>query len=350
MIDMYMEEASSPMFLSGFFQSPARNFHTQEMVVVDVERDEEEVAVAIQDLSTGPRQNVSSQFTSKEFAPPIFDEEGVLTAFNMIKRRPGVNPFEDVNFAAAALEDSFKIFRKLEKKIRRAIELQASQVLQTGTLTLVDGSGSSVYSLNFAPKATHFPTAGTAWGTTGYTPLADLESLAAVVRQDGKRDPNRLVFGSRAFQDFVANTDVQARFDSRGMNFGVLAPETRGKGATFQGYVWIGHYRFEVWTYNESYKHPATGVQTSYLNQDSVVMLSDSSRLDLTYGAIPMIRPVTESALPFLPPRISSVDGGLDLTTNAWFSADGKRLHVSAGTRPLCIPTAIDTIGRLKTR
>ena len=49
----------------------------------------------------------------------------------------------------------------------------------------------------------------------------------------------------------------------------------------------------------------------------------------------------------FLPPRISSSDRGLDLTTNAWITPDNKHVKVSAGTRPLTIPTAIDTYARL---
>jgi hypothetical protein len=50
----------------------------------------------------------------------------------------------------------------------------------------------------------------------------------------------------------------------------------------------------------------------------------------------------------YLPGRIASEGKGLDLTTNAWVSPDGKTVNVSAGTRPLTIPTAIDTFARLK--
>jgi hypothetical protein len=44
---------------------------------------------------------------------------------------------------------------------------------------------------------------------------------------------------------------------------------------------------------------------------------------------------------------MSSSERGLDFTTNAWFTPDGRHLKVSAGTRPLTIPTAIDTFARL---
>ncbi len=44
-----------------------------------------------------------------------------------------------------------------------------------------------------------------------------------------------------------------------------------------------------------------------------------------------------------------TADYSIDMTTNAWFTPDNKHLKVSAGTRPLTIPTAIDTFGRIDT-
>jgi len=348
LIDMYLEEASAPMFLSGYFRSPPQNFHTTEDVELDIQRDDEQVAIVVQDLSLPPNQNENSVYTNKRFRPPIYDEEGAVTAFDMIHRMPGQNPFTNPSYAANAVQQAFAVFRKLENKIRRAIELMASQVLQTGALSLVNQLGTAVYTISFSPKATHFVTVATPWATTGATgdPLADIEALAAVVRRDGKREPLRLVFGASAFQRFLANPKVQTRLDSLRGVVAALAPVARGQGATFQGWAWIGHYRMELWTYDGFYRHPQSGVFTPFVSDNNVIMLTDG-RLDLTYGAIPMIVSPDQRAMPFLPPRISSAGGGLDLTTNAWVTPDGKRVMVSAGTRPLTIPTAIDTYGRL---
>lgn len=348
MIEMYMEEAEAPMFLSGFFQTPQRNFHTSEDCEIDVIRDDEDVAIVITDLSAGGRLNEATKYTNKSFTPPIFNEMGAIKAYDLIKRQPGVDPFQDPNYGANALREAVKIFRRLERKIRRAIELMASQVLQTGTLTLIDQSGTSMYTLNFAPKATHFVTVGSNWSGAS-NKLLDVESLAIVVRRDGKRQPSRLIFGKNAWNYWVGDAAVQARFDKTTLNIAALAPTVRGQGATFQGFVWVGNYRFEMWTYDGWYKHPQTGVLTPFVGDDNVIMLSDGGRLDLSYGAIPHIAAPDPRAMPFLPPRMSSGELGLDLTTNAWITPDGKSLMVEAGTRPLTIPTAIDTFGRLDT-
>jgi len=349
MIEMYMEEAEAPMFLSGHFRTPPQNIHDTEMVELDVTRDDEDIAVVVTDLSVGGRPNESSLYTNKGFTPPIFKEEGPVRAYNLLKRAPGANPFEDPRFGAEATRQAFQIFRKLERKIRRAVELMCSQVLQTGVVTLEDKTGAALYSLDFQAKATHFVTVGTEWAADGATgdPLGDLESLARVIRRDGKKKPNKLVFGSTAWQRFVRNADVQAQLDNRRINTGVIEPQERGEGGNFEGYIWVGQNRFEMWSY-EGYFRPADGGSyVSYVDADKVIMLADEARLDLTFGSLPRIRPPEERALQFLPTRFADGERGLVLTTNSWFTADGETLMVSAGTRPLAIPTAIDTFGTL---
>lgn len=349
LIRMYMEEAEAPMFLSGFFQSPPENFHNTEKVEIDVLRDDEDVAIVVTDLTTGTRENEVTQYVNKGFTPPIFDESGRITAYDTIKRVAGQDPFQNPDFAANATSQSFRLFRKLERKIRRSIELMSSQVLQTGVLTLTNAAGTALYTLDFQPKSTHIATVSVTWATDGSTgtPLADLASLASVVRRDGKKQPTKLVFGSSALQRFLANEDVQKQLDNRAMQLGQLAPQTRGQGATFQGFIWIGHYRFEIWMYDGFYRDPVTGNHTDYIHPEKVIMMSDGARLDLSYGAIPMIVPPEQRALPFLPPRMNDSDAGLDLTVNAYVTPNGKHLIVEAGTRPLTIPTAIDTFACL---
>src|SRR5690606_32584949 len=159
-----------------------------------------------------------------------------IHAYDMIKRRPGVDPFQDPNFGLAASEDAFRIFRKLERKIRRSIELMASQVLQTGTLTLVDSAGVTLYTLDFQAKNTHITTVSTTWAADGTTgdPLGDLSALADTVRRDGKHVPTDLDFGKSAWQRFQANAAVQKLLDNRRMELGQIRPEARGQGASYR--------------------------------------------------------------------------------------------------------------------
>lgn len=349
MIAAYNQEATAPMFLSGYFHSPPENFHRSEEIELDILRDQEDVAIAVTDLRDSGHSNEDTLYTNKSFKPPIYKEEAAISGFDMIKRQYGQNTFADPNYQAAAIAQSFRQFRKIERKIRRAIELQASQVLQTGKVTLRNKAGVPLYELDYKPKPTHFPTVATDWGTAGATPLSDVSALGDTIRRDGQAIPTGLLFGIAAFENFIDDPKVKERLDNRRMNLAEVAPQSRGLGATFQGWFWSGHYRYEMWTYDGFFKDPQTGAPTTYLDKNSVVMQSSGARLDLTFGAIPRLTSPDSRALPFLPSRLTNGDGGMDLTTNAWVEPNGESLVVSAGTRALCIPTAIDSFGCLKT-
>lgn len=179
MIRAYNQMAQPMLFLSGLFQSPPENFHTSEEVEIDIVRSDEDISIVIQDLSTGYRMNSEDLYTNKGFKPPIHKEAIPINSFDLIKRMPGQNPFEAPDFRANVITRMFNGMTKIERKIRRSIEVQASQVLQTGVVTLTDMNGNALYTLDYKPKASHFPTAGTSWATaTGAQKLADINSLA----------------------------------------------------------------------------------------------------------------------------------------------------------------------------
>ncbi len=349
-ISAYLEEATPPMFFNGFFKSPPQNFFDSELVEIDVMRDSEDVAIVIQDLSTGARQNELAGYTNKAFAPPIFDEEATVNSWDLIKRGWGESPFDNPDFQAQTVLRSFAVFRRLENKIRRAFELQCAQVLSTGKITLTDQAGLALYFMDFLPKATHFTTVTTAWAADGQTgaPFTDIAALANTIRTDGRLDPNTLVMGSTAIERFMVNKQVTAQLASFGMqNLQALKPETRGQGATFYGRFFIGQYWYNVYSYTATYKHPQTGAATPYLHPEKVIVLADNARLDACFGSIPRLVAPDPRVAGFIPARISGGAQGVDLTTFAWITPEGKHLKVSCGTRPIAIPTAIDTFGAL---
>jgi len=354
MISAYTQMASPLMFLSGLFQSPTQNFHSSEEVELDIIRTDEDISIVIQDLSTGYRMNSDDLYTNKSFKPPIHKEAIALNAFDLIKRAPGENPFQSPDFRANVIARMFNGMVKVERKIRRAIELQASQILQTGVVTLADSDGTALYTLDFQPKAAHFPTTSNAWNGSGATILADLNSLANVIRNNGLTDADQLIMGEGSFEAAMQDDDFLARFDTRRVDLGTISPmQVRGNGGQYRGVVEIGNYRFDIWTYGGRYKSPETGSKVKYVADEKVIMRDSSGRLDATFGAIPNIGALVggqnTSLLPELPGRISNDAGGMDLFTNVWMSLDGEQLFGGVGARPLMIPTAIDTYGCIDT-
>lgn len=355
MISAYFQEAAPTAFFSGFFTASPENFHTSEEVEIDIVRSEEDVSIVIQDLSTGYRMNSEDLYTNKGFKPPVHKEALPLNSHDLIKRMAGENPFQSPEFRANIITRMFSGMRKVERKIRRAIELQASQVMQTGVVTLTDSAGTALYTLNYAPKATHFPTAGVSWATaTTAQKIADLNSLAEVIRGDGLSDPDTIIMGASVFENLAQDAGFQSRLDNRRIDLGTIAPlSTLGNGGIYRGQLEVGNYRYDLWTYGGRYKHPQTGVSTPFMDPGKVIIRASSGRLDATFGAIPNIGALLGASgrlLPELPSRMTSVANGMDLFTNVWLSGDGEQLFGGVGARPLMVPTAIDTFGCLDTQ
>jgi hypothetical protein len=349
-LSMYEDYASTPAFLTAMFRTPPENYFDTEEVEIDVRRGGVKVAVAVVDITSPANRNENTQTINKTWTPAIYKESASFSVYELLKRQAGMTAYDTPDKAAIA-NHVLREIGELENKIRRAIEIQASQVLQTGQLALLDASGNSVKVVDYKPKATHFVTVSNDWNGSSSTKLADLESLALQVRRDGKKQPGRLTFGRLAWQDFIADAEVQARLENRRMEMGIVNPQMRPDDATFQGFIKIGSYNFEMWTYDGYYEDPQTSTDTPYITDDNVIMTSPGARLDLVFGSIPRIPGAqTPSALQYIPARMSMAGRGIDLSTFAFFGPDGTTLTVQAGTRPLCIPTAIDTFGCLNTR
>lgn len=350
MLPLYESIASPTLFLSGMFQASPRNFYNSAEVEIDVRRSGEPVSVVIQDLSTEGRHNSNDIYTNKRFTPPVHKEKGSLNAFELLNRQAGNNPFEDFEFQLVAMERVMFGLADIQAKINRAIELQASQVLQTGILSSKDENGNIIYTLDYKPKSTHFPTVTTDWTDSGATPIADLKALSEIIRNDGLMNPDLIIMGVDAWENFVSNAAVQKRLDNRRIDLGTVVPfELRGNGGSYRGAVDIGNYKLDVWTYGGRYDDPETDVKTQYVSTNKVIIMSSAGRLDATFGAIPTFGNPAAGILPFMPPRISSTANGIDMFVNAWLSNNKEHLMYSAGSRPLMIPTAIDTFGCLLT-
>jgi hypothetical protein len=351
MLDMYRQDAPVPSFFSRMFVATARSMFNTDAIEIDIQRSGEKVAVVISDLSTGARFTSLDQFTNKEFKPPILGEGFVINKFQLLNRMGGDHPFASVEFQSKANQLVMENSREVEEMIRRHIELQCAQILQTGTLSLVDEKGNVAYVLDFKAKATHFPTSAIAWDQAGATRLADLEALGDVNRVDGKRTSDQLIFGSAAWNNFINSDEVKEALDNRRISIGNVVGGTDMGDGKNNGTLTIGPYQYELWTYDGRYDDPANNdVSTPYMDPAKVIVRSSSGRMDAAFGAVPSLVAPEQRVLKYLPPRLSVTGaGGIDLYPNAWVTEDGSVLKASLQARPLMIPVAIDTYGCLDT-
>lgn len=348
MIRAYFEQAPAPMFLSSFFKLNADGIHESEYVEIDIERDGEDIAPVLKDC-TGYNVNDASVYSNKEFKPPVFGEEMQFEACTLLDREPGEDPYNSEGFIRKAMKKVTRGLNKLLPKIRRSIEIQAATILQTGVCSLPGKSGAIEYTLDYQPKAEHYPTVATAWTGGAGTPLDDINALAKLNRRDGKVKSDTLIFGSAAWAAIQQNAAFKEALDLRRKVTAVVDPESLPDDATFQGTIWIENYEYKMFTYDGYYKDPATGDLVDYVKPESCIVLGSKARLDATFGGVPLFRAPSGTVMRFIPRQFASLAGQMNALLNGWITPNGETLCVGVKARPLMIPVAIDSFGCIDT-
>lgn len=341
MIERYREIREAEMFLSGFFPVPRGGMSDTEIVAIDVQRYDEQISPVV-NTCEGPTYNTNTQFTTKEFKPPSINEAMPFSCKELLERQPGVDEYAATNVSMQAqfVNQVFDGMLLLEQKMRRNREWQASQILQTGILTLQDENGNNVFTIDYQAKSTHF-FAVTSWAGGGGTPLADLETAADLIRDDSLHDADRAIMGTTALNGFLQNAQVQNQLDNRRFEIGQIAPRPIGAGAKFIGVVNVGAYQMEIWIFNGRGITPA-GAQVRFVGVNNVIVMSSDARLDTVFGAVPRAVPVDPRFAGFLPDRVS-VPTATDISPNIYTTADGMETILSLRSRPLLVPVAVDS-------
>lgn len=353
MLEVYEQNRRPAMFMSSLFRSPRENFYNSESIQMDIQRSEEKVAVAVTSLSAGYNYNKLEVYTNKAFTPPIFKQAFQLNSVDLINRVAGQDPFQNVDYMSNMMKQFGRGMALVEDMINRAVELQVSQVMQTGTATLKDADGNSVFTIDYSPKATHFFTVGTAWDGTNPTIIANLEQLMDVIRDDGKGAPTYSLWGIDALNAALADAPFLALYNKDSATRADLTRLTSDgtDSAKFRGSVDIGHYPLEIWTFGDKYEDVETGVLTPYMDPAKVMIMVPGARMDLTWGNAPIAIPASQripQLLSLLPARVRRAGtNGVDMIPNVWTTVDGEHIFGGITSRPLAIPTAIDRFGCL---
>jgi hypothetical protein len=345
----YQEAAGTPTFLSQFFRTNP-NLLTAEKFDVHVRRSGRKIAVPVTAVEANGRENVFSSFSESSYTPAIYKENITIKAADLWNQEFGKTVTEQDKYRMVQQRAVEIALEEVQGTIRRGVELQAAQALASATLALTDETGSTRLSLSFSPKASHFTTAATTWASST-AKLADLNGLQEQIRVVGKRTVKNLVFGRRAWSDFISDSTIRGILDTRRDNRGSIErPSVRSEDASWHGYFPLDHNEVSLWTYAASYDNPQTGADTKYINDDHILALPEGPEFDLVFGAIPRIEGEVPGGVGGY--RTSAVlpQSGIGFDSIQWMAADRSAITVQIGVRALVIPTAIDTYGRLQTR
>lgn len=284
LIDVYQERIAPTSFLRSFFPTVVQP--TKE-VSIEVERGFEKVAVDVVRGTEGNR-NQWTLSTEKIFIPPMYREYFDATQLDLYDRVLGSQGNAQAPLFAALLSKVSDRLGALQDKIERAIELQCSQVLETGIVTIAAGTN-----IDYKRKAASLVDkgAGNYWATGAINPFTDLENACNFLRKTGKSGDGTFnaILGSTALADLLANTTFTTRQNLFNMALDqVVGPQRGSLGMTFHGVLTAGSYKVQLWAYPQFYDNTA-GVSTSYVNPKKVIVIPTMPRFKTAFAAVPQL-------------------------------------------------------------
>lgn len=289
LIDVYQERPKPTSFLQSFFPvvtSPTKT------ISIEVERMGEKVAVDVVRGTEGNR-NTFSRSTEKIFEPPFFREYFDLTELDLYDRVLGSQGNAQLPMFKALVESGADKLNELLNKIKRAKEIQCSQVLLTGVVTMKQG-----VSIDFKRKATSIVDLGAgAYLANNIDPFVMFSNGADFLRKVGRVGDGtyNAIMGSQALADLLANTKFTARQNYFNMALdAVIAPSgTRtAEGMTFHGTVTAGSYKIQLWAYPQFYdldNGDGTYTSTPYFDPKSIALVTSMPRFKMAHAAVPML-------------------------------------------------------------
>jgi hypothetical protein len=314
-------------FLASFFPAVQRNtlalsYNTtgvREYKAEDIERGAE------------GNRNKASTTTENVILPPYYNEYLDITKLHLYDKLYGAGTNDvEVGVVKDFLLSVTEELTELRKKIERAYEYQAAQVLTTGVVTTSKGGN-----FDFGRSGSSIVTAGTLWSVAATaTPLDNLVTGANFLRTEGKVQGGiiNVIMGGPALSAFLNTTQVKSIADIRKFDNIVVRPEQQNSvGAVFQGEVRYGSYMFRVWTYPEFYE-TSGNVMTPYIADNKVILIPERPAFQLMHAAVPQL--LTNG-------QVASAD---QYVLSDWIDQRKKTHEWQIESTGLCVPKAKDQI------
>ncbi len=341
------------------------------LVEIDIMRGNERLAATILRGTetrpiTGQLDTQTQVFTAFSRQYPLIEEEGNITADQILNRTAGESPYQGKTkferMRIIALEHH-------QEHIRRIVRLQevlAAQSAILGTQDAIFGTTNTALQYDFHRLATHTFTPAVKWDAGASVVIMDnIDAACALVRADGHVNPDVMILGGGAMSAFQADTDVKSLADTR--RYELIQVSTNNPvppKLDFMiagGFIPRGRLRtpagYELWmfTYTDVYT-AAGGTATLYMNTEKVLIFASQARADRYFGPAEML-PITPQratfsmemfgigSAPIVPPNIKNASAVVRPDAfyfDAYPSATHKSVTVRTQAAPIFAPVMTD--------
>jgi len=297
-------------------------------VDVDVYKGKRRTAAYVNPLAEG--QIISRNgYTTSTYDPPYLKPKRPTTAKDLMTRLPGEIIYQgDMTAEDRAREILMKDLTELDDYITRAEELQATQGMINGAVTITDGN-----QINFGMSASHLITltGNDLWSNVSGSPISHplilLDGWRKLIMKDCGLTPDILIMGSNSLEAFINHPDVKG---SGGLTpikitLGQIEPKLLPDGVIYWGYM--NSLGCDVYTYDEWYRDE-NDVEQPMVPLNQVIMASTRARFNRCYGAIQDLNAM------FAVARFPK----------SWITDDPSVRWVQMQSAPLLVPVQIDAI------
>lgn len=340
----FEQMAPPTFFLTNFFRTTDIMVVAATELVLDVRRKNEPIAVDIA-RHAGGRGNKASIFDTHIYKPPLYNENSYITGEDLEKRMPGQTEWHDP--AVGTQVQALVLDRQLieHDKIVRSVEYLSSQAMFTGVIILIN-----TQSLDFKQKATHRFDPAVAWSNVLGKPLDDFAKGGELNRKDGKSNPDIAIFGSTAWQLFLANAQIKENVNFRRAKLiDINPPVMNVDGATFHGMITVGSYEVQAWTYPQFYDVPLgfglpnEGTTVPYVPVDMAWIGNSKARFDLMFAGVPVmvgqnIPALIETGIGKIPANMAG-----KFVPYGYTDMEKQAIKIGVMSAPLPVPVDIDS-------
>ena len=254
------------------------------------------VDIAPHEHGTTTKSTKSSQ---KVYRPPFYDLNTNVDALDSFERVFNTSQYVDVPNYRKLVEETAQDMQDNMDRIERAEELQRSQALLTGVVTLNNGDD-----ITFGRKAASLLAYDNSfgWDVATNNPGKILKQGAEFMVTEGNADAKgviNVVLGSESIDEFRGNPIRQKEGDIKDQMYMDLSVGAQAvSGLTPQGAYSYGNYRFNLWGYEGYYDIEGGTSNLRYMDSKSIIMLPSNIDFKMFYGGTKAWRGTGENRFP----------------------------------------------------
>ena len=285
MIEAVRDIPPLPSFLKNTFFPGRRTFLTEE-VDFDYKKGVRQMAPFVAPMVGGiPLERAG--YETKTFRTPRISPERPISTDQLRKRSMGEAVYSNKTPAERAVEMQAQDYTDLDEAISLREEWMCRQLLVEGKIVVkgLANSGDSVemqIDYGFTNKETL--TGTDLWTNAASDPMEQLIEWRKEIVSGSGISPNVLLMDSRTAMTLLNNAKFIKYYDVRRYNFGTIEPEIREPLLSYYGRIPI--IGSELYAYDAMFKDPDTGVETPFIPENTVLLLSTTTPGSIYYGAI----------------------------------------------------------------